>query len=492
MWGAVLGLAGSIYGANKAAKGQAAALAQQQYENARQREIQMANLGMARQAQQQQFEENEYQRQIERLNRRIVGQERLYQQQEFGEYRDQLMEERRAVIERQLQEDKAAARDRQFRLEQLLQNQDLAQDERAFAIQQLEQAKSIAAGERDEEKRRLLEDRAKAEIERDFLIEEYRQAQDQFQQERGEQMAFRDMLMSRIDAVRDSTSQFAESLGVLPEVREFSQDDFDEYYDRRVGEYQDDIDRAATKVLSQSEASLNRRGMLNSTLANDARGDVAKKLAQQYSSARDKAYDDTLRYITGEQTLSRNTLADEMTRRKYLMDENLGIEGYGINQMMNMPGMVGSATGGYNLMGSIPSSIYDRNISSANNYTAPVNIGTGIYDNINIGTGLGGFLNQPSAASTGFFNINSRVFNPYGVSVDNPQSYLSNAASIGNQLSANSQANYANATDLASEAGKGLGTSVANFADEYGSWWKQANYDAEGNRNSTTKWNPFG
>lgn len=475
MWGAVLGLAGSVYGANKAAKGQAAALAQQQYENARQREIQMAQIGMANTAQRQQQEENAYQRQIERLNRRIVGNERDFQQQQFSEYRDQLMDERREVIERQLMEDKAAARDRQFRLEQLLQNQDLAQDERAFAIQQLEEAKGIAAGERDEEKRRLLEDRAKAEIEREFLIDEYRQAQDQFRAEREEQMSFRDMLLSRIDGVRDTTSQYAESLGVLPEVREFSQDDFDDYYGRRVGEYQDDIDRAATKVISQTEAGLNRRGMMNSSLANDARGDVAKKLAQQYSSARDKAYDDTLRYITGEQTLSRNTLSDEMARRKYLVDENVGLEGYGINQMMNMPGMVGSATGGYNLMNAIPSSIYDRNIGSANNYTAPVNIGTGIYDNVAVGNGLGGFLNPQSAASTGFFNIQSDVFNPYGVTVDNPQNYMSTVASIGNQMTANAQSNYNQASNVALEAGKGLGGSVANFGDEFESWWKSRN-----------------
>ena len=146
LFSAGLGLAGSIYGANKQAKAQAAALAQQQYEFERNREMQGANIAIALDDRRIQQEENAYQRAMERINRRKSGDERRYQISEFEACRDRLLAERREVIERQILQDKEAARKAQFELEQYLQNRDLAQDERAEAIEALRQAQEIASG----------------------------------------------------------------------------------------------------------------------------------------------------------------------------------------------------------------------------------------------------------------------------------------------------------------------------------------------------------
>lgn len=477
LFSAALGLAGSIYGANKAAKLQSAALAQQRYEFERTRELQNANLAIAEQARQQQYEENQYQRQMERLNRRIAGQERQYQLDELSSYRDQLMAERRETIERQIIEDKAAAEQRQFQLEQYLQNRDLAQEERDFAIQQLNEAKAVASGERDEDKRRLLEDRARAEIERDFLISEYQNAQGQYAQERADQVAFRDMLMSRLDGVRDSTQAFAEAQGYIPEIQQITDREINAEINRRTDQYQSDVDRAAEKVISMTEGDLYRRGMQDSTIANRTRGDVAGRLADEYETARSRAYDDAMKYISGKQTMMATDVNNIMNRRKYLVDENTNLETLGLNQMMQMPSMVGSATGGYGLMSSIPSGIYDRALSSANDYTAPVSIGTGIYDAnyMNIGNGLAGYMNPQSAASNAFFNVGSSVFNPYGVTVDNPTNYTQMAGTLAGNILSGANGNVDRAMQVSADAGKGLGTSFAKFTQEAETWWSNRN-----------------
>ena len=470
LWSAALGLAGSIYGANQASKSAAASLAQQQYEFERNRELQQANMALALQAQQQQREENAYQRRIEGLNRNLIAEERRYQLNESQAYKDQLMDERRYMIERQIAVDKEAAAQRQFQIEQLLQNQNLAQDERDFAIQQLNEVKATASGERDQEMRMLLEDRARAEIERDFIVGQYQDAQSQYMNERQQDLAVRDAVLAQIGGLQDALSAKQQDLGPAPVMAQLTEADIAAEIERRQSAYQSDVDRAADKVASVNEADLIRGGMDVSTTGTARRGDIASRLAQEYQNARDRAYDDALKYISGKtQTLDSN-VSDIMKLREALLAEQAGVSGAGIDQMSRLPG-VASATGAYGLMSAIPSSIYSRNVTSANNFSAPVSIGTGIYDNISIGSGLGNTLNSPSAASNIGFSVQSGVFNPYGVTVNNPQSYLSNANSIATSMLTAAQNSYANAQTNAVKAGSGVGDALNTFGKELDSWW---------------------
>ena len=159
-----------------------------------------------------------------------------------------------------------------------------------------------------------------------------------------------------------------------------------------------------------------------------------------------------------------------------LIGENTGLESMAMSGMLNLPG-VASTTGQYNLLNAVPTGIYDRSISSANDYQAPIAIGTGIYDRLNVGSQLGGFLNAPSAATTQYGNIQSGIYNPMSMNFGNPANSFSNVANLSNQMLTSSQNNYANAQTAALEAGKGMATSFANFTDELGSWWdkKQGN-----------------
>lgn len=468
-----IGLAGSIFGASQASKTAAAQLAQQQYEFERNREMQGAQMALGLQSLKTQREDTAYQRMIESMNRNIVAQERRYQMSQANEIKDQMLTERQAMIERQIEVDKAAAEQRAFQISQLLQNQSMAQDEREFALAQLKEAQSIASGERDEQNRLLMMDRAKAEVERDFYIQQMQQAQGQFAQERAQDLAIRDATLQQIGGLQAALRSAQSQLGPAPEMAQLTEDEIAAEIERRSALYQSDVDRAADKVASVNEANLIRGGMDESTTGAARRGDVAARLAQEYQNARGKAYDDALKYITGKtQTLDAN-VSDIMKLRAALLSETSGVEGSTLNYMANLP-KVASATGGYSLLSGMPTSIYSRNISSANDYRTPVNIGTGIYDNISIASGLGQTMNLPSAATNVGMSIGSAVFNPYNVAAQNPQNYFNAAANLSNSLVNASAANYRAAQENAITAGTAVGNSLNTFSKELGSWWDGA------------------
>ena len=478
LFSAALGLAGSVYGANKQAKAQAAAMAQQQYEFERNRELQNAQMALALDDRRLQREENAYNRAIERINRRMTGDERRYQMSEFESYQDRLLEERRDIIERQIIEDKEAARRAQFELEQYLQNRDLAQEERETALAALREAQAVAAGERDEDKRRLLEDRARRDLERQFVVEQYQRAQDTFARERQDQEDFRNLLMSRIDSAQQGAMQFAAAMGMPPEVDYIDQGDFDAEYDARAEEYLSDVDRAAERVISTSEAGMNRRGMLDSTQARDSRAELTRRLAPEYTKARRAAYDDAMKYIGGRQGIMRTDRLDDQTRRANLINEMTGLQGMAISPLLQLPSAV-SSTGQYNLLSSIPSGVYDRALVSANDYQAPIGIGTGIYDNMRIGSQLGGFINPTSAASLGFMNIGSGIYNPLAQAINAPN--FTGINNLSNNMLNAAQTNYANAAQASQLAGQGVADAFAKFGDEFGAYGSSNNW-----------WNIFG
>mgnify|MGYP001227720082 FL=1 len=120
LFSAALGFAGSIYGANKADKRAKAALAQQQYEFERTREMQGANLAITLADQKAQREENAYRRVMERLNRMQTSEERRFAQDELRDYKKRILSERAESIRRQVQEDKEAARMQELYLLQYL------------------------------------------------------------------------------------------------------------------------------------------------------------------------------------------------------------------------------------------------------------------------------------------------------------------------------------------------------------------------------------
>ena len=468
-WSAALGLAGSAFSAISASNTASAQMEMKQRELDQQRQFQQQQLSLAADAQRRQDEENAYRRQIEQMNRIIAQQERDYQLGQVEIEREQLMEERRADIERQLQEDRAAARQRQFQLEQLLENQDLAQEERDFAVRELEEAQAIAAGERDEEKRRLLEDRAMAQAQRDFLIGEFEAAKRQADQERQRDLAIQNQIMAQAQGLQSQLQGTAAQLGYVPEIPVLSEADIASEINRRTQQYQSDVDRAADRVASVNEADLIRSGLDESTPGTARRGEVAARLSQEYQNARQRAYDDALNYITGRQDAMSTNVANILDRRQAMLGETADISGAQLNTLQNLRNAQ-SATGVYDMAAAVPDGIYQRGLVSANDYRAPVNVGTSIYDGTRVGSGLAGYINPGSAATTAGLRVGSAVAQPISQTLQNPSTYYGNAQSIGNNILNQVSNNAATAYDRAAGASAGFGSAfrdlVADNSDQ--------------------------
>lgn len=424
-----------------------------------------------------QQEENAYLRQIEDLNRRIKEQEREFTLGEYQGYKDQLLKERQDQYERQIAMDKEAARQREFQLNQLLQNQDLAQEERDFAIRQLEEAKSVASGERDDDMRRFYEERAQKEIEREFLISEYQNSQATRRQEREQELAMRNQILAQVYGLQDALRQTESGLQYVPDIPVITEDQIAAEIQRRSAENIANVDRAAERVASINEANLMRGGIDISTPGTARRGDVAARLAQEYQNATSRAYDDAMKYISGQQSMYATDIGNILKTREARLNETSGIAGAGIDTMLRLPQL--TSADNFNLAQLIPSSVYSRNISSANDFRAPVNIGSGIYDSINIGPGLSNFNVSNSAATSIFNQLPSSAYNASSVSI--PGLDFSNIMSGANSALSNASSAYTDSLDRSRAASGAFGSALMDFGKNYegylkdnkgGNFWK--------------------
>jgi len=442
-------------------------LQMQQLQN--QRDMQDMQYGLARNAELRQQEENAYLREIEQMNRSIQQQERLFQLQELEGYKDQVMDERRREIDRQIEADKEAARIQEFRLNQLLQQQDLAAEERDFAVDQLRNAQAVASGERDEEMRRFLEDRETAKIEREFLMGEYQGALARAQDEQARDLALRDQIMGRVDGLRTTLQEAQANLGDVPEVARLTPGDIDAEVRRRQEQYMSDVDRAADRVASVNEADLIRSGLDRSSPGTARRGEVASRLAQDYQNARQRAYDDALAYVSGEQNALNTNLDAILGRRGAVLDETAGVEGTGIDTLLNLPG-VQSTVDATRFASMVPSSVLDRQIASANDYRAPVSVNTARVNGLDAMTpGIAeSFRVGSSAAVSPQFaqGLQTGVYGPAQTFSASPSSFYNQAFNTGDRMLETSTNMYSNAESRSREASSAFGDSFAGFLND--------------------------
>ena len=416
-----------------------------------------------------QQEENAYLRQIEELNRRIKEQERDFSLGEYQGYKDQLLKERQDQYERQMDMDKEAARQREFQLSQLLQNQELAQDERDFAIRQLEEAKAVASGERDDDMRRFYEERAQKEVERDFLITEFEKSQTTRQQERDQEMALRNQILGQIYGLQDTLGATESGLQYVPDVPVITEAQIAAEIQRRSAENIASVDRAADRVASINEADLMRGGIDRSTTGTDRRGDVAARLAQEYQNATSRAYDEAMKYISGQQSMYATDIGNILKSRQAQLEEASGIAGAGIDSMIRLPQI--SSADNFNSAQIIPSSVYARDIASAGNVRSPVDIGSGIYDSINIGPGMSSYNITGSAATNAFNQLPSSVYSAATLNI--PGLNFNNIMSSLNTASSNAATSLSDSQKNAREAGGAFGSALADLGGSYDAYKKQ-------------------
>lgn len=457
-------------------------------------------------------------------NQNLSTQERQFAEAQLLQLQQQLSGERGYALDRQLAADRDAAAQQAFRLEQLLQNQNLAASEREYAQAQLAQAQRIASGEADADLQRYYQEQQQARSERQFGMGAYEGALGQAQSERSLDLQLRDDILSQVGGLQSALRETQASLGGIDPARQFSPDELRAEIERRTRQYQTDIDRAADRVASQSEADLIRRNMDRSTLGTQTRADLASRLADEYQSARDKAYDEALAYISGKQGLNQQDFNNQLTHRQAALGETQSIEGAGLDALLNMP-RAQSAVDAYNLASIVPSAVYARGLQSANNYGAPVGINSamvsgdiggalagyinpnsaataaglglqsGMYEGV-LGSSMGQTLNPTSAASNVGLGAPSAIYdqrissgigptlglpsaaayqlppsavmNPYALDLPNGQSMYGSAMSGAN-------GNYNVAMQSAAGAGAAVGQSFKNLGSQLNDWWQERN-----------------
>lgn len=428
-----------------------------------QRDQRTMNYGLALDAQKERSQRNAELREWESWAKQQSMAERLYQQQESERYADQLLKERQFEIDRQVRADQEAARIEAFRLEQLLQNQRLQGEERQFAIDQLKRAQDIASSERTEDLARFYTNQKKAEIQRDFMLGVYRDAQSTAREEQNRDLAIRDRMTDQIDRLQGTVQAAYDSMGSAPTVERLTQADIDNEIARRTAQYTSDVDRAADRVASINEAGLMRSGMDRSTTGTAARGEIASRLADEYQSARDKAYDDALKFITGKSTALTANVNDIIANRSSILNEIGNVAGLGLDQLRNLP-TVASRLGANQYAQLIGDGSYDRGVVSANNYATPVSISSGIYDGMDA---MSGRMSNYNVGRSGAYNrssgVQSAVTNPANLSLESPGTYFGYA----NNNSANLLSTYGNMFNNAQKEASGA---TSGFFGDLGSF----------------------
>lgn len=406
-----------------------------------------------------------YRREIEDLNRSLQEQEREWQLGELEYFREMLREDQDREIERQLEFDREAAAIKAWRLEQLDYARGMASQERTLALEMLDEAKAIAAGERDEELRRFYKDRATASSERDWRVGQYEQARRQAQEEREFDLNERAALTDRILGLDRSMASAMEQLGDPMSLYRATPEDIDREYARRSEEYQSDVDRAADRVASVGEADMVRSGIDVSTTGTDRRSEITRRIADSYQQARRRAYDDALAYIGGRQNTLNAPVSADMQRRAQVLGEVATSSGMPIELLMRR-GSPRSELESFNLATLPGSAIIDRAISTANNYSAPIAIGSAMIDGTaSMTPGISEYDIRTSLADPSYINIQSAIYGPYDQNVPNPAAFGRTAVSAGASALSARQGMWSGAMDSWNNSWAGLGKSASAFLD---------------------------
>jgi len=430
-FGAILGLAGA--GLQFAAASQSNAIAMQELQLRRkalrdQRDMAVLNYGLGLDQLRREREQERYNRMIREENAEFARQEYELRNDRYEQRLEQAKRERAYEIDRQVRADKDAAKQQKFMLEQYLRNTQLAEEERDFAIAQLEQARAVAEGERDEDLRRRAEEDLTARLEREFAVEELYRAQTVASQERFDDLAFRDDIIRRLDNMSTEIESAYETLGPLVAPDLLGREDFEQMLSRYEALNVQDVDRAVDRIASQNEASLMTRGLENSSIGQSARADVGARMAPEYERARLGAIQQAMSYITGlneNEMMGWNAMAQARDRSA---NEIMNMRFAPIEAMLQANTGVGSAND-YSAPVPIGTGMSARGVQSANNFRAPVSVNSATFTQGGIGSGMSNYM-APSVAEAFVYDAGTRAVGPAAWNISSPQGYLSNAASL--------------------------------------------------------------
>jgi len=287
----------------------------------------------------------------------------------------------------------------------------------------------VARGERDTDLRMYAEEREMAQIEREWAIQQFEAARQNAYSDRQYDMQYRNNLIDKLGGMTSMLETAFADMPALTAPAAIGEDEIASTIAMFENNAIMNVDRAAEMVASANEGELIKRGIDNSTTGTARRGDVAARLSQEYQNAVVQARTQAMSYIQGKQDLAMSSFDAQLKAREATGAHIKGIYGPEIDALMQLPQL--RSANDFQAPVQIGSGVYSRGIASANNYQAPVQIGTGIYDNMNIGFGMGDTMNLPSVADA--YRISeglSAVQTPQMWQISSPGGYFGNAASL--------------------------------------------------------------
>jgi hypothetical protein len=477
MFSALLGLAGAGFGAfasmqsaNAAAEAAMYQASLQDQAMRRQQDMQMFQMGMGQDQMRQMMEENNYRRLIEQQNRSIMNQERQFQLGEYEKNSQQIKAEREYMLARQLMADQEAAKQRQFQLEEYLKNKTLAAEERKQALDMLAEAKAIAKGERDDDLKRYYTNQQRRLDEREYAMRQYQTMQDRLVGERQYDIGNRNKIEGRISDLYQTLQRTRAGLGDMPTVRQFTEQEIADEEGRRRDLGIKLVDRAADKVASINEANLIRSGIDSGSAGVNKRAEITAQISDLYERSAIQARDEALKYITGVQGSLYAGYDKELARRQAMLGEVGGVEGTGIEQLMQLRDPRSAVDNTYL---QLPTGVYDRSIISAGGYQSPLAVNSAAINAPQLPYGMANTLSIPSATNSGWSSVMSAIAGPSQSQFVNPQGFFNTASEIGNSMLNIYNQNWSDAQNRAAAASAAAGGSIQNFLSGLGGVWDQ-------------------
>ncbi|CAB5220293.1 hypothetical protein UFOVP235_30 [uncultured Caudovirales phage] len=475
MFAEILGLAGSAMGAfgsmqsaNTAAK--AAYYQAQVAEAARQQQMHFNQYLIGKSEDYYRDSTNRYNQGIDYFNadRSLRANESAFSKNLLNSDRLEKASEYSNVLDRQMQLDKDAARNRAFQLQEYLRAQNISGAERATAMQELKYAQAVASGERDQELQRFYEDRDKRQSERQFQMDELRRAQQIAAANRQIATDQRSRYDTGVNELRDVTRSAISNLGDIKAIPQMTSADISAEGDKRRALYERAIDRAANVASSQNEAALIRGGVDSSSTGAARRSEVAEKIAPLYEQAYQRASDDALKYMTGVQSTLFAGYDKDLARRAQVLNESrLPITAY-LESLRAAPQIAGDLGVGPSFA-NVGSGVYDKKVTSANDYRSPLQVGSG-FNAANLQL-IGGDYGQNimlQASGIGPRDFTSGVLGGMQSYVSNPQNPIAGISGL-NFGYGQASANAASARDFAQNRSQDFGRTAGNFLSRLGS-----------------------
>jgi hypothetical protein len=417
-----------------------------------------------------------------------LSRERARRLEAAGRNADITQSERDFAIQQLLREQGVAADERAFDIGRLYDDQARLEDERDFGIGELRNVQQIAQDERDFDISRLNENQSRKDAERAFQIEEYYRQRGQATDERNYDIGQRELMRAATDRLSSALSSTLTSLGPRQTPEFLGRADIEDEVYRREGTANALMDKIIDRTASVNEADLIRSGMDRSTTGNAKRAAMAARLAPELQKLQDDARSEAIRYVTGVNDSLRMPGEFDRASRMAALDETGKAYGSALDYYGRLPEVRSAVSAGPSFS-SVGSSIYDRDIASAGNFRAPVEIGStisnrsltsqlgrsgpvdirsGVYGGLEIDYGTGLSARNPSSAAN-FSPYNTGAsFNFQLPNMSQSSGFFQQAGSMmGGLVTASGAAAQSSATNAATAA-QGAGGAFANAITQVG------------------------